>query len=139
MDELKVFDVGEGKIVPVEFRDLPFKPQRTFWIYDVPDGKTRGNHAHVDCHQFIVAVSGGFRLQAEMLDAKIVDFEICSRERFFYAPPMTWALLSRFQRGTVCLVLASHAYDPEDYINDYQDYKKIQDSIQRSQAHNKAL
>ena len=40
--------------------------------------------------------------------------------------PGIWRTLDEFSSGAVCLCLASEAYDPHDYIRDYQqflDYK----------------
>ena len=39
---------------------LPFDLKRTFFIYDVPGGESRGGHAHKEILEFIVAASGSF-------------------------------------------------------------------------------
>lgn len=30
-----------------EFKHIPFKIERTYWIYDVPGGEKRGGHAYI--------------------------------------------------------------------------------------------
>ena len=41
---------------------LPFKIKRTYWIYDVPGGATRGGHAYKKLEEVIIALSGSFSL-----------------------------------------------------------------------------
>jgi hypothetical protein len=39
--------------------------------------------------------------------------------------PGMWRELSNFSSGVVCLVLASHKYDEDDYIRDYNEFKNL--------------
>ena len=39
---------------------VPFMIKRTYWLYDVPGGESRGGHAYRDNEEFIVALSGSF-------------------------------------------------------------------------------
>jgi hypothetical protein len=43
-----------------------------------------------------------------------------------HIPPGIWASEINFSSGSICLVLASHIYDENDYIRCYDIYKKIQ-------------
>ena len=43
-----------------EFKHIPFKIERTYWIYDVPGGEKRGGHAYKENQEFIIALSGSF-------------------------------------------------------------------------------
>jgi hypothetical protein len=38
--------------------------------------------------------------------------------------PGIWRTLDDFSSGSVCLVLASEKYDPEDYIRNYEEFLK---------------
>ena len=38
---------------------------------------------------------------------------------------MVWRELDSFSAGSVCLVLASHHYALEDYVDVYEDYRKV--------------
>jgi hypothetical protein len=40
-------------------------------------------------------------------------------------PPRIWGSQYHFERDTILLVFASHAYDSADYIRDYSDFRKI--------------
>lgn len=131
------FRNAEGFLVPVEFSVLPFEPKRLFYIKNVPYGAVRGNHAHKEGHQIIISVVGEFLLQAEQYSncGSPEYYETllnASDERIqnaFYAPPKTWLVLSAFSEGSVCLVLSSHTYDPEDYINERSEFKRLCHSV----------
>src|SRR5450830_1573003 len=52
-----------GSLSVGEFeREIPFVPRRYFMVYDVPTAETRGEHAHRNCHQFLIAVKGSVRV-----------------------------------------------------------------------------
>ena len=38
-------------------------------------------------------------------------------------PPMNWCEITYKDENTILLVLASHDYDPNDYIHDYDEFK----------------
>lgn len=105
-------------------RHIPFEIKRVYYLYDVPGGESRGGHAHKRLQQFIIAANGSF-------DVILNDgFE---RKSFYlnrsyyglYIPSMIWRELENFSSGSVCLVLASELYDEEDYIRDYETFKKM--------------
>ena len=43
-----------------EMAHIPFAVERTYWIYDVPGGESRGGHAYKENEEFIIALSGSF-------------------------------------------------------------------------------
>tara|TARA_B100000795_G_scaffold223370_1_gene178542 strand:- start:1042 stop:1464 length:423 start_codon:yes stop_codon:yes gene_type:complete len=101
---------------------IPFAVNRVFYLYDIPGGEDRGSHAHLDCHQFLVAASGSFEV---LLDDGNVKKTIMLNQPFrgLHIPPGIWASEVNFSSGSICLVLASHIYDEKDYIRDYEEYK----------------
>jgi hypothetical protein len=104
--------------------DAPFDVKRIFYIYDIPSGEDRGAHAHKECHQLLVAITGAF--EVEVFDGnQIVKFLLNQPDRGLHIPPGIWASEVDFSGGGICLVLASHEYDEEDYIRDLTDYKKL--------------
>lgn len=102
--------------------EIPFDVKRVFYIYDIPGGESRGAHAHKKCHQFITAVSGAFEI---LLDDGSTQRQVMLNRPYFglHIPPGIWASEVNFSSGSVCLTLASHLYDEDDYIRDYEFYK----------------
>jgi len=114
-----------GNISILENQDnLPFDVMRIFYIYDIPGGEDRGAHAHKECHQFLIAVSGSFEI--EMDDG--VNKRTVQLNRPYYGlhiPPGIWAAEKGFSSGAICLVLTSQEYCAEDYIREYNDYLNL--------------
>lgn len=100
---------------------VPFPINRVFYSYDIPGGEDRGAHAHKKCHQFLIAASGAFEV---LLDDGINKRTVLLNRPFWglHVPPGIWASEQGFSSGSICLVLASHGYDADDYIRDYADY-----------------
>lgn len=104
-------------------RHVPFKVRRCYWIYDVPGGEIRGSHAFKKQHEFIVALSGSF-------DVLIHDgreetrFSLRRSYSGLYIPPMHFRTLDNFSTNSVALVLSSEPYDPDDYIWDFEGFRK---------------
>lgn len=102
---------------------VPFPINRVFYSYDIPGGEDRGAHAHKECHQFIIAASGAFEV---VLDDGVNKRTVLLNRPFWglHVPPGIWASEQGFSSGSICLVLASHGFDADDYIRDYNDYLK---------------
>jgi len=113
-----------GNITIVEGeQNIPFNIRRIYYLYDIPGGESRGGHAHKELYQLIVAASGSFEV---MLDdgtnKKIVRL---NRPNYgLLVVPGIWRELFEFSSGSICMVLASLKYDENDYIREYQDFKK---------------
>lgn len=105
-------------------KDIPFKISRVFYLYDIPGGEERGAHAHKECHQLLIAASGAFDVLLD--DGKNKRLVTLNRPYMgLHIPPGIWAAELGFSSGSICLVLASHKYDAEDYIREYEDYIKF--------------
>ncbi len=97
---------------------VPFVPKRWFLVYDVPSREVRGEHAHRECHQFLVCVAGEVTVAVDdgqnrsevLLDDPTLGI---------YVPPLVWGSQFRYDSSSVLLVLASRAYDADDYIREY--------------------
>lgn len=106
---------------------VPFDTKRVYYLYDVPGGVDRGGHAHKELKQLIVAASGCFTVELD--DGSVKRSVVLNRPyQGLYVVPGIWRVLKDFSSGSVCLVLASEKYDPQDYIRDYDefiDFKKV--------------
>lgn len=108
-----------GSLVAAEVgRDLPFEVNRVFLVYEVPSTKSRGAHAHSECHQVLVAIGGSVNVIVS--DGEFAEELILSSPtKGLYLPPMTWGTQHKFSASASLLVIASHPYDSDDYIRDF--------------------
>jgi UDP-2-acetamido-3-amino-2,3-dideoxy-glucuronate N-acetyltransferase len=103
---------------------VPFAPQRWFLVYGVPSREVRGEHAHQVCGQFLIAVSG--RVQVALDDGeRRAGVVLDSPTAGLYIPPLVWASQYDYGPESVLLVLASHPYDPDDYVREYEQFRSI--------------
>ncbi|MQT92140.1 WxcM-like domain-containing protein [Pseudomonas helleri] len=119
MDE--VTDI-RGSLSVGEFgKTVPFDVARYFLVYDVPTAETRGEHAHKECHQFLIVVKGTIHVVADD-GVNRQEFILDSPSKGLYLPPMTWGIQYQYSNNAVLLVFASHLYDPKDYVRNYDEF-----------------
>lgn len=112
---------------------LPFVPARCFVVFDVSSKEVRGAHAHRENHQLLICVRGtlaclvddGRRRQEIPLEGPELGLEI---------PPMIWAVQYKYTADAMLLVLASHPYDPGDYIRSYDEFLAERRGWERSRS-----
>ena len=96
-----------------EFKNIPFKIARVYWIYDVPGGEVRGGHAYRENEEFIVALSGSFDVVLD--DGKKKKIFSLNRSYYgLYVPKGLWREMNNFSTNSLALVLASTTYNRED-------------------------
>ncbi|MDO5624837.1 MAG: WxcM-like domain-containing protein [Pseudomonadota bacterium] len=111
-----------GDLCAAEFgADFPFQVRRSFLVYNVPSAEVRGEHAHRQCEQFLMAVQGSVHVVVDDGHRR-EEFRLDRRNQGLYLPPMVWGTQYRYSEDAVLLVLASHAYDPADYVRDYAQF-----------------
>lgn len=114
-----------GSLTVGEFEQhIPFSPKRYFMVLDVPSKETRGEHAHHECHQFLICVRGSCAVLADDGNNR-TEIMLDSPDKGIYLPPMTWGLQYKYSEDAVLLVFASHHYDSKDYIRNYAEFIKI--------------
>lgn len=119
----KITDPRGNLSVIEELKDIPFKIERTYWIYDVPGGEKRGGHAYKENQEFIVALSGSFDVVLDDGTEKKA-FSLNRSYTGLYVPEGMWREMENFSTNSLALVLSSTKYDKDDYILDYQDFLK---------------
>lgn len=105
-----------------QFKHVPFKIERVYWIYDVPGGEARGGHAYKENQEFIIALSGSFDV---VLDNGI-EKKTYSLNRSYhglYVPKGMWREMNNFSTNSLALVLSSTSYNENDYIRDYEQFR----------------
>jgi acetyltransferase-like isoleucine patch superfamily enzyme/dTDP-4-dehydrorhamnose 3,5-epimerase-like enzyme len=114
-----------GSLVATEVpAQLPFQPKRCFIVFDAPGKDVRGEHAHRQCHQFLVCPRGSLSV---MVDDGVHSEEIVLDQPDIgvHVPPMVWAVQYKYTADAILVVLASDPYDPADYIRDYEEFRAL--------------
>jgi hypothetical protein len=104
-----------------EMNHVPFAIKRTYWIYDVPGGESRGSHAFKNSEEFIVSLSGSF---------DIVIHDGTSEKKFsmnrsyygLYLPKLVWRTLENFSTNSLALIVSSSEYNDSDYIRNFDEF-----------------
>ena len=123
MIELPKFTDPRGNLSFLENeKQIPFKVERSYWIYDVPGGEIRGGHAFKENEEFIIALSGAFDV---ILDNGVEKqrFQLNRSYYGLYVPKGLWREMENFSTNSVAFVLSSIQYDENDYIRDYEEFK----------------
>jgi dTDP-4-dehydrorhamnose 3,5-epimerase-like enzyme len=120
----KISDPRGNLSVVEETKDIPFKIERTYWIYDVPGGEARGGHAYRENEEFIIALSGSFDVILDDGKEKKV-FHLNRSYYGLYVPKGIWREMDNFSTNSLALVLASTQFDENDYIRDYDVFKNF--------------
>ena len=104
-----------------ELKQVPFKIERTYWIYDVPGGQVRGGHAFREQQELIVALSGSFDIVVD--DGKVKKtFSLNRSYNGLYVPAGLWRQMQNFSTNSLALVLSSTHYNEDDYIHVYNEF-----------------
>ena len=104
---------------------LPFEIKRVFWTYDVPGGKTRGGHAYSDQYEVIIALSGSFDVVITLESGETKRFSLNRSYYGLFLPPLTWRHIENYSTNSVSLHLSSSVYNENDYIRDFEKFKKL--------------
>jgi dTDP-4-dehydrorhamnose 3,5-epimerase-like enzyme len=103
---------------------VPFQIKRSYWIYDVPGGEIRGGHAFIEQQELIIALSGS-------LDIVVSDgneekkFSLNRSYYGLYVPSGLWRHMENFSTNTLALVVSSTTFNENDYIRDFDEFKKL--------------
>lgn len=123
--DLEIKDTLEGSSIEITGnKQIPFQINRIYYMYGIPEGETRGDHAHENLHQLIIASGGSFDI---LLDdgRKKKEVTLNSPEQGLLVVPGIWRNLSNFSAGVICLVYASQTYEDNIVIRDYKDFVKF--------------
>lgn len=100
---------------------IPFVIRRTYWLYDVPGGASRGGHAYRENQEFIIALSGSFDV---ILDNGTEKQKYTLNRSYYglYVPKGLWREMDNFSTNALALIISSTDYDANDYIRDYEKF-----------------
>ena len=121
--DIKFFSRENGSLYALEGNeDVPFDIKRIFYITNMSGD--RANHAHYECKQFLISLNG--RFDVELINGskrKIISLD--TPNKGLLINPLTWVKIFNFKDNALCLVLNSHHYDENDYINDFQKFMDL--------------
>lgn len=121
MQKLKKFTDDRGNLTPLEFKDIPFIPQRLFIVKDVPAGTQRGGHAHYNTQQFLICLKG--KIKVVLHDGVNEKTSFITEGETVLIDRMVWDYQEFTNDQDILLVLCSTPYTPEDYITDFEKFK----------------
>lgn len=122
VERLPHFADMRGSLTPLEAgRGLPFAPARVFLVHAVPSHHVRGEHAHRQCAQFLVAAHGALSVVVDD-GASRREVRLADPTVGLFLPPFVWGIQYKFEPDAVLMVAASHPYEAADYIRDYADF-----------------
>lgn len=123
--ELPKFTDPRGNLSVIEeLKDVPFKIERTYWIYDVPGGEHRGGHAYKENQEFIVALSGSFDVVLDDGNEK-KTFSLNRSYNGLFVPKGMWREMFNFSTNSLAMILSSTPYDASDYIRNYDEFLSL--------------
>ena len=129
VEDCKIVDIrrysdSRGYLSVIEGgQDIPFDIKRVYYLYLVPE-TSRGEHAHRQLRQLMVATSGSLHVTLD--DGRCKKTFVLDRPwKGLLVESGLWRTMDSFSGGAVCMVLASESYDADDYIRDYQEFIKF--------------
>ncbi len=114
-----------GSLVSIDSSSgIPFEIKRVYFIHDTKPNISRGKHAHKKLHQVAFCISGSCIMSLD--DGRHKEEVILnSPNAGIDIPPMLWHEMYNFTNDCILLVLANDYYDENDYIRDYEEFKKM--------------
>ena len=112
-----------GHLVVVEgLKDIPFDIKRMFYIYGSDTNVVRGRHANRKSEFVLINVAGQSKVRVDDGRGNEAVFSINRPHTGLYLPRMIWKDMYDFSPDSVLLVLSNEAYDPDEYIRDYDAF-----------------
>ena len=114
-----------GQLVALEeFKDIPFRIKRVYYMYDTGTGVIRGKHAHKKLEQILVCINGSCKIRLDNgTETKVVPLE--KPYEGLYLANNIWREMFDFSPDAVLVVLASELYDETDYVRDYDEFLQM--------------
>jgi dTDP-4-dehydrorhamnose 3,5-epimerase-like enzyme len=114
---------ARGNLTALELPEVvPFHVRRIFLVHHVSNSEVRGEHAHKKCWQLLISTTG--TLTVDLSDGEMNEtFILESPEKGLLIPPLIWGTQRNFSSNAALLVLASEAFDPDDYLHSFQEFK----------------
>ncbi len=114
-----------GRLVIVEGGiDIPFEIKRVFYIFGSDPDVVRGRHANRRSEFILINVAGTSKVRVVDRNGNEMIIHLNRPHTGVYIPAMVWKDMYDFSPDSVLLVLSSEHYDPDEYIRDFEEFKK---------------
>lgn len=123
IQKLKTFEDERGILLPLEFKNCPFKPERIFYVYGVPRFVRRGCHAHYNTKQYILCLSG--EIKVGLHNGQKLEEDTLKPGQSIFVDSMIWDYQDFMTGHDMIAVLCSTSYREEDYITDFDTFLKL--------------
>jgi len=123
--ELSCFGENDGKLSTFEPPSvLGFQVNRIFYIFEIPKGEERANHACMNSSIVFIALSGNVTLSVETEEG-INEYTLGNKTTAVFAPSGSWIRAYNFSKDAVLVGMSDRKYSDCQYENDYGRYKEI--------------
>lgn len=112
-----------GSLSALNFNNLSFEPRRMFYVKGVPKNTERGNHAHHNTQQYLICLQG--KIQVKLFDGHDESYHLLERNQMLFVDKLIWDSQVYLTGADILLSICSTEYNPDDYITDIQEFKKI--------------
>jgi dTDP-4-dehydrorhamnose 3,5-epimerase-like enzyme len=125
---LPTVQAARGDLTALELpKIIPFPVKRIFLVHHVSDFEVRGEHAHKKCWQFLIAAAGS--ITVDVNDGEVTEtFLLNEPTKGLLIPPLIWGTQYNYSPDGSLLVLASEEFDPDDYLHNYDEFRKYRKS-----------
>lgn len=121
--QFRALPAPDRTLVPVETgADMPYEVKRLFTITARKRDLVGGQHAHRQCHQLLICVSGACDVVCRIDSMNERRFRLDRPEQGLLIPPSIWAEQIYLEDPTVLTVLCDRVYEAEDYIRDFETF-----------------
>lgn len=114
-------DAQSASLSVLEFSDLPFLPQRIYFMQNFVTGTTRGNHAHKELDQVFLVLQGELTIEVKRGVATQL-FKMNRESGQLLLKRGAWRVISNASKDAILMVIASAPYNESDYIRNWDEY-----------------
>lgn len=126
-EELYFQELGDerGHLVVAEVpKNIPFDIKRIFYMYGSDNKVVRGKHANKNSEFVLINVKGSCKVKVDTgKDITVINLD--KPHKGLYLNKMVWKDMYDFSKDSILLVLSNMVYDANEYIRDYEEFKKM--------------
>jgi dTDP-4-dehydrorhamnose 3,5-epimerase-like enzyme len=117
----KLISTERGDLNELVFNEIEAK--RIFVVTEVPEGLIRGYHAHKNTCQYLCCISGEIEITLD--NGSNRNTYHLKKSDYIFQKKLIWSEIKFLNKKSILLVICSTKFNEEDYIRNYEDFKKI--------------